>query len=167
MPCNCKGPEIGMTDKSVWGPQLWGILHGLAEYTTKIASPLFEAEEKRTWILFLKSVEGMLPCEDCRGHYKLYIQTNPVDGLQNAADFREAVRRWIYTLHESVNQRLGKQGITFEEISRLYEKINIGSKIKDLEKTEKNAIQLVIVKLQSWTNFLKYARTLGSLYGVY
>lgn len=169
MPCNCISPALPITDADEWGPILWSILHGFAEKTSSAVSPLYSTEEKKTWVLLLKGLGDIVPCDECREHYKNWLASHPVDGFTTlgASDFRTAVRQWIYDLHESVNTRLGKSSFSFEDLSATYSRINILQSIRQLEKIEKDAIQIQVVKLQAWGNWLKYARMLGNIYGIY
>ena len=168
MPCNCTPKVYSYPENSEWGPLLWIILHSLAERATKVVSPLFEIEERKTWISLLQTTESILPCPDCRAHYKQWIDTHPVSIVQTMAyaDLREFLRRWLYDLHQNVNSFSGKPGIAYEDLSTRYRSENIPATFKNLEPVEKRAIQLQGIKLQPWANWVKLYKSLLNVYGV-
>lgn len=168
MPCNCIPKVYSYPENSEWGPAFWAVLHGLAERTTQILSPLFENDERRSWIHLLNSTETVLPCPDCSKHYRQWLSINPIGVIQTMpyAEIREFIRRWIYNLHHDVNTRSGKPSIEYEELTGLYKSQSISENFKILELVEKRAVQLQGVKLQSWINWTKHYKTLINIYGL-
>jgi hypothetical protein len=65
-----------------------------------------------------------------------------------------------------VNQRLGKTGIPFENLTSLYGGKNISMDFKLFEMIEKRAIQQQGVNLKAWLEWVKQYRTLTSVYGI-
>jgi len=89
-----------------WGPHIWKILHYHAEYA---GQSILLADELRAWITLLKHTEGVLACAVCRDHYKRWKQDHPVEEflLLDRASFKEALRTWLWNLHEAVNEQKG------------------------------------------------------------
>ncbi len=115
-----------------WGPEMWKILHGLAEkigqypqinhrYITNTGSK----EEKRLWSILLGSLRLSLPCPLCRKHYTEYInQFSPDKFIHDTNISKELVRTWLFNLHNTVNERTNKPHISIELLSELYNNIN-------------------------------------------
>ena len=97
---------------SIWGPELWMILHSSAERIGTKATRL-PKEESRIWVGLLRSLQYSLPCPLCKKHYTAYSISSPLSSIT-----RESVRSWLETLHHQVNQRTEKQEFT----ESIYEK---------------------------------------------
>lgn len=168
MPCNCIPHVYSYPENSEWGRSFWTILHGLAERTTKILSPLFEHDERRSWIHLINSTEAVLPCPDCSKHYRQWLTTHPIGVIQTMpyAEIREFIRRWVYTLHDDVNRRSGKPSIDYNELGILYTSQSISEAFTILDAVEKRAVQLQGVKLKSWINWTNHYKTLVNIYGL-
>jgi len=74
-----------------------------------------DAKREVDWII--GHLETVVPCSECRLHIEEYRRSV---GLPASL---EDVAKWIWTFHQAVNTRLGKNGVEFSE--------NIGSE-KDL-----------------------------------
>ena len=94
-------PQIGMGPET-WGPIFWTTMHivtlGYPETPTK--------EERDAAISFFNSFQKMLPCPICREHYSGFLKESPVE---HAAISRNMLIFWAFTLHNKVNNHLGKQ----------------------------------------------------------
>lgn len=122
---------------NIWGPEMWKIIHGLAEKigTYPTVSHRRETntqinEEKRLWGILLSSLRLSLPCPLCRKHYSEFIGSNPIHNIVNLNPgivgglSKEQVKSWLYHLHSSVNNRNNKENISIEILSDLYRHIN-------------------------------------------
>jgi hypothetical protein len=102
---------------AIWGPAVWHFLHVIS-FNYKV-NPT-EAE-KDQYSAFLMSLGGVLPCRVCRDHYLENVQaakfTRQV--LQN----RHTFSRFIYRLHQVVNERHHKQSlpVSYYELRNNYE----------------------------------------------
>jgi len=93
-----------MPTPAVWGPVLWEVLHGLGFRSGK--GPEYTAiDEKREVIWLIKHLEDIIPCRECRTHITAFKKR---EGFNNSG-----VGPWIWQLHESVNERLGKVSVPF------------------------------------------------------
>jgi len=168
MPCSCKIPGPAYPENREWGPFIWSVLHGLAEKAGKVVFALYESDERRAWIQLLKAIGPMLPCSDCRDHYKVWITAHPVQTIETMpyASIKEWIRLWLWELHQDVNRRLDKAILPHTELSAQYSNINITMQFKLFELIEKRAIQQQGVPIQAWMTFVKHFRTLASVYGM-
>ncbi len=99
-----------------WGPHIWKILHSCAEHA---GNSILQIDEIRAWIQVLRLTEGALPCAMCRGHYKSWRTSHPLeDFLAYRGDiFRERLREWIWELHEYVNTSRDVSGFPIEGLT--------------------------------------------------
>ena len=97
-------------NNSIWGPALWTILHTACEQIGVHDIKKLPQEESRIWLGLLQSLRYSLPCPQCKKHYTTFFTDKPI-----AIITRESVRRWLYHLHNQVNQRLEK--LSFPETS--------------------------------------------------
>lgn len=82
---------MAITEPAVWGPSLWKILHGLAEYGAGVVS-------LADWRSLLVALRTSLPCPDCTNHYTRWYQRHSLPRI-------ETVREWLLNLHNDVNRR--------------------------------------------------------------
>ena len=86
----------------VWGPLLWTFLHIVSfNYPVKPT-----VRQRLQYWDFLLKLRNVLPCRHCREN----LQRNLVQaGLKPAVfDSRDTFSRFIYDLHNTVSQQLGK-----------------------------------------------------------
>lgn len=91
-------------DPNVWGPVTWDVLFTLS---LRCASTHF-AELSTLYRL----LEHVLPCPSCR---RSYIVTRKALVAPTAADPDSCVR-WLWSVHDVVNQKLGKVCITLDAL---------------------------------------------------
>ena len=101
---------------SVWGPSFWHVLH-----TISVNYPVNPTcEDKQHYKTFIMSLKHVLPCRYCRDNLDANLKKAPLntDALKN----RENFSKWMYKLHEVVNQSLGKKSnLKFREVQDRYE----------------------------------------------
>lgn len=85
-------------DPTIWGPKLWDCLFMCAKL-------LPNSEAKSVF----KSMCTLIPCVHCRDSYNYYYKIVPPD--------RHPPLKWLYVIHDMVNQKLGKQCPPFSRIS--------------------------------------------------
>ena len=168
MPCACQIPGPAYPENKEWGPFVWSILHALAEKAGKVVFALYEADERRAWIHLIQATGPMLPCSECREHYKEWLHLHPVTSIQTMpyTDIQAWIRKWLWELHENVNTRLGKPSVPIAEVQGLYKTVNISMQFKLFDMIEKRAIQQQGVHLNAWMAWMKQYRTLISVYGL-
>ena len=125
-------------DPEFWGPSAWKLLHSIS-YAYKYA-----LESSIAYSNFLKTIPFILPCKYCRSslidYYKehpfqIFIvhylnKTNQTDrsfldgsGIMNP---KLNMPKWMYTIHNCVNNKLRKQGLpkplnpSYSEVEKHY-----------------------------------------------
>jgi len=101
---------------AVWGPGMWHYLHTMSfNYPT---NPTIE--DKQNYRNFILNLQNVLPCKFCRENFKLNVTVCPLT-LSHLAN-RETFSKYVYTLHELVNKRLGKKsGLSYCAVRERYE----------------------------------------------
>jgi len=89
-----------MPPPSVWGPLLWNVLHRIGS-PCRIPSLRTDSEREGLWLI--THLHTILPCKECRDHLIHFKTTNPIP--KSYATLGE----WICALHNSVNEKLGKE----------------------------------------------------------
>jgi hypothetical protein len=83
----------------VWGPHLWYILHIISfEYPEKPTE-----YDKRIYHDFYTSLKDVIPCAECRKHYRDHITKYP---LTPHLDSRDTLIKWVIQVHNFVNTSL-------------------------------------------------------------
>ena len=101
---------------SIWGPPLWHTLHTISfNYPVKPSK-----EQRETYMNFFDNAFKVLPCRFCRENAQKHLIQMPI--TKKAFKNRESLSRWVYELHEIVNDMLGKKsGLSYEDIRDRYE----------------------------------------------
>lgn len=81
--------------RSKWGPAAWAFLH------TSAAA----IEDPAAFCRLLRLLPSVLPCPECRGHCAANLAASPPELLIKDA---ETASRYVFQLHNTVNQQLGK-----------------------------------------------------------
>lgn len=156
MPCSCIVDKPEYPQNEEWGPLLWLLLHTLAERAGKQESLITRGDEVRAWPLFVKELPPVIPCPYCREHLQDYIKTNPFQLPLDYTEWKTSIPFYFYTLHESVNQRLGKPNFPFADVSLTYKDPGkIKPTLDRLEGIQQRAIKMGGVSLLSWKAWLK------------
>jgi hypothetical protein len=103
-----------------WGPKLWKALHYIA-----FGFPQQPDEQYKTAAQqLMSSLAYLLPCQKCRSHYSEYLKQNP-PRIASRSDFMT----YISELHNSVNERLGKEVVPTDETVAYTKTVNRGVSI--------------------------------------
>lgn len=86
----------------VWGPQLWNFLHMVSSTYPNHPTDV----EKRQYFTFLLALGNVLPCPNCRNHYKKMLVTHNFSA-KHLKD-RETFMKFMFDVHNIVNARLHK-----------------------------------------------------------
>jgi hypothetical protein len=105
----------GMVTK-IWGPALWHSLH-----TISFNYPVHPSlEDKKNYRHFILNLQYVLPCKYCRINLKNNFKKLPLR-MSNMKN-RDTFSRYIYDLHELINEMLGKKsGLTYQDVRERYE----------------------------------------------
>lgn len=120
-------------DTQFWGPPGHKLLHSISflySYTDE-----YEYINKKDVISFFKSIQHVLPCIYCRRSYKKYYKDLPIreyikhnDNNENNKNNNKNLFKWMYLLHNKINDKLRKQGYntekdpSFEKVYSFYKK---------------------------------------------
>jgi hypothetical protein len=101
---------------SIFGPLIWHTLHIISfNYPHKPT-----ADDKLNYKNFLMSFEHTLPCVYCRANFQKNIKLSGFN--PSVMNSRDSFSRFIYRLHNCVNEMLGKKiKIPYEEVRDTYE----------------------------------------------
>jgi hypothetical protein len=102
-------------DSSIWGPHAWFFLHSISFNYPEIPTEM----DKRNMLAFSINIGELLPCEYCKMHFKEYFAKNPI---QKHLSSKTTVIHWFINLHNSVNRRLTKPEMDFNQVIKLYKK---------------------------------------------
>lgn len=161
MPCACLLPLPNYPTNEAWGPILWSILHSLAEKYNKVVSILYKKEEELYWTNLIKLTETILPCKDCRNHYKDYLSKKKINLKE--PDF---VRLFFYNLHNDINLRNNKPLFDYSNLNTSYKDKNINYLVKQFEKILDIVFQYNEVSLVSWKKWYSNYIKLQNIYGI-
>jgi hypothetical protein len=100
----------------IWGPPMWHILH-----TISFNYPINPTkEQKKYYYIFFINLKNILPCKYCRDNLIMTFSKLPFtyETLKN----RENFSKYVYTIHELVNENLGKSSnLSYEDVRDRYE----------------------------------------------
>jgi len=131
---------------NIWGPHLWYIMHLISfEYPENPTE-----YDKRIYHDFYNSLKDVIPCIDCKKHYRDHITQYPITPH---LDSRATLIKWVIQIHNFVNMSLGKSTMTNEQVMELYKnliphspfiKINTNEIIKQKEEKQYYRIYIFI-----------------------
>lgn len=123
---------------SIWGPHLWFIMHVISfEYPQQPSE-----YDKRIYHDFYNSLKDVIPCQDCRKHYRDFITRYPISPH---LDTRDNLIKWVIQVHNFVNKSLGKPELTTQQVLDIYANlkpqspfilVNVETSIKSAEEKE-------------------------------
>ena len=94
-------------DPNIWGPPMWNMLF-------TFAFALREDSLVPLQRLFLL-LEHLLPCAECRRSYIVFRARLDPGALITLSDSNSAAK-WLWSIHDMVNQKLGKLAIGYEQL---------------------------------------------------
>jgi hypothetical protein len=87
----------------IWGPSAWKFLHAVT-----FGYPVNPSiEQKNQYKAFFKNLGFVLPCIYCRDSYQKFIECNDTILNDDVFESRETITKWLYKLHNRVNEKLG------------------------------------------------------------
>jgi hypothetical protein len=107
-------------DTRFWGPSGWKLLH-LITFDYK-----YSPENAYNYAQFFETIPYILPCKFCRASLTDYYRQYPFmiqDSLNSDID----LKKWLYNIHNCVNDKLRKQGLNpnsdpkYSEVKKFYE----------------------------------------------
>ncbi len=95
-------------DPKVWGPHYWFFLHTLA--MTYPHHP--NSVTKKKYYEFIQNLPLFLPVEEISGEFSKLIDKYPITPY---LDNRDSFVRWMYFIHNKINEKLEKPQISLNE----------------------------------------------------
>ena len=103
--------------KSVWGPPTWQLLHCMVIKAKDIMT-LSQINELK---VIIERVVTNLPCPICSGHAIAYFKKNQYQRIHTLP----VLRYFIFDFHNSVNKRLDKPLLSYEQHLVIYQQMNL------------------------------------------
>ena len=106
-------------DTRFWGKSGWSFFHSIAYGYPKNPSD----KDKEIYKTFFGCIKYVLPCIYCRNSFTEYTEKLSIDNYLNS---NETLSKWLYLIHNMVNDKLRSQGFlhendpSFEEIYHRY-----------------------------------------------
>lgn len=98
----------------LWGKSYWDMSHYLT-----MAYPENPTEDDKNNIKqYFTLLQNILPCENCRKHYKQNLADHPL--TDDILSSRYKLITWLVDLHNEVNKKTGSQEMTVEQTIRYY-----------------------------------------------
>lgn len=133
--------ETQQMDPNAWGPPLWDMLFTLAFRVPPDGVP-------RLVDLFVL-LKRVIPCQHCRRSYNIYIeQVKPSSIRAHKAD---SAAMWLWTIHDMVNQKLGKIAINFEAVKKRH--LTFSPLTSDLMMVDLLGLMALVIKPETVRQF--------------
>ena len=104
----------GQFDPSIWGPHYWFFLHTIAQSYPANPSPTMQ----KKYYNFYQDLPIFIPVESIGNSIAEMLDHYPVTSY---LDSRSSLVKWTVFIHNKVNEKLGKDTVTREEASDLYD----------------------------------------------
>lgn len=118
-------------DTRQWGQHAWEFLHAVT-FNYPVNPTSFD---KKIHKEFFHSLKHILPCKDCRHHFKNGIEN--IMPIEKNLESRDKLSRWLVDFHNSVNKRLGKPIQSYDSIREKYESMRGRCQVNIVSKTNK------------------------------
>jgi hypothetical protein len=98
-----------------WGDKLWIVINTIVFSFHK--DHTLNENEHRALVLFCTSLPELLPCKSCRRHAKM--GKGLFDGIEKLKTGKD-IQQFVVNVHNSVNERLGKATVTWDQVNNDY-----------------------------------------------
>ena len=100
-------------DPKIWGPHYWFFLH-----TISITYPHHpNAVTKKVYYDLIQNLHTFLPIEKIANEFSELLEQYPITPY---LDNRESFVRWVWFIHNKINEKLEKPKITLEDFYKSY-----------------------------------------------
>ena len=124
-------------DPKVWGPHYWFFLH-----TISMSYPIRpNSVTKKKYYEFIQNLPLFRPVENIAGEFSKLIDQYPITPY---LDSRDAFIRWVWFIHNKINEKLEKNKISLNKFYELYYE---EYKPKDIKNREMNRLKNKIIYL--------------------
>jgi len=101
---------------TAFGPHFWFVLHSVSFFYPENPTDTDMKIHKD----YFESFVHVLPCEDCKMHYRVLLTKYPIDGHLES---RDELSRWVVFIHNQVNKRLGKPEMAYDQVVSNYRNV--------------------------------------------
>lgn len=98
--------SIPMPSLPTWADAVWRSLYFFARTYPDQPTPA----EQKNLVQFMTSMQGLLPCHQCRGHFAKHFPE-----LENAKMSRVTLYQWIFNVQNDINKRNGKKEYSWSD----------------------------------------------------
>lgn len=146
---------VGIPKNSEWGPLLWILLHGGVEKMGSSTIRSILDDQRREFIIILKTLEGIMPCALCRNHFREFRMKQSIDRLPvDPSEFKIASRKWLFDLHEAVNERNSTSRIlTLDMLADMYSSSDLIGKSQELYRLLEGAVRVRAIEGELFKKF--------------
>jgi hypothetical protein len=124
-------------DPKVWGPHYWFFLH-----TISMSYPLRpNSVTKKKYYEFIQNLPLFIPVENIAGEFSKLLDQYPITPY---LDSRDAFIRWVWFIHNKINEKLEKNKISLNKFYELYYE---EYKPKDIKNREINRLKNKLIYL--------------------
>jgi hypothetical protein len=95
-------------DTRFWGPSGWYLLHLIA--TDLDSDPHHTSARRKKMEQWFSLLPFVLPCRYCRESLHEYYTKHPVPSYKTSENNSVSYEKWMYVIHNCVNDKLRKQG---------------------------------------------------------
>jgi hypothetical protein len=139
-------------DPKIWGPHYWFVLHTIA-----LTYPLKPNETvKKKYYDFIENLPIFIPIENIGNYFSDLLDKYPVTPY---LDSRESFIKWIYFIHNTVNEKLGYDKVTLseslEKYYKQYETTQTSNKYQSLKREQYVFSAIIIILIILSINFYK------------
>ena len=154
--------------RETWGPPLWKIIHIFAAKSGQITNKIIEDDEAHAWINLLKTLENIMPCALCVGHYKAFLKKYNINSL---LAYRGLTRKnWLidfwYNLHNEVNLRSNKSAFSKDDLNIYEDSSYFTDAIELIKSVVAKGIEQGVLKMIVSKNCLARIEKLRRIYGL-
>jgi len=97
-------------DPKIWGPPAWIFLHCITIGHSNCPTP----DNKQNIKDFFENLHKILPCKNCKSHFKNYIGKNPL--TEDILNSREKLFMWSVDVRNSINTKIGKKSVSYDAV---------------------------------------------------
>ncbi len=118
---------------SIWAYSFWSAFY----FLMLLYPDQPTLEEQKTLVDFFTGAAHHLPCRVCRSHFIKHLPT-----LNEGKLSRVNLAKWLFNVHNDVNQRTGKPILSWEESVEAVRKLSLGLKSGACSHRNSNAVPL-------------------------
>lgn len=100
-------------NSSIWGPHMWFFLH-----TSALNYPIYPNEvTKKKYYDFFQNLHLFIPVESIGSYFSQLLDEYPISPY---LDNRESLTRWVWFIHNKINEKLEKPTISLNDFYEKY-----------------------------------------------